>query len=242
MCGRFAVDLPPELIGRMFGTQNATSNMPPNWNTAPSQKALAVRRQPQTGERHLDPLQWGLLPSWTKDPKAAQKPINARAETVAKLPTFRPPTPSAGRSCRRGRSTSGGVSRTSPKSRSPSPARTAPRWRWRGCGRAGRGRTGADGEVVRTFCLLTTEAKRPMQTVHHRMPVILEAEDWPLWLGEQDGDVNALLRPAADDVLRLWPISTAVNAVRNNGAELLEPLQAPDAPAPSPAPAGPNPA
>lgn len=90
--------------------------------------------------------------------------------------------------------------------------------------------------MVRTFCLLTTEANRPMQTVHHRMLVILEAEDWPLWLGEQDGEVDALLRPAGDAVLRLWPISTAVNAVRNNGAELLEPLQAPDAPAPSPAP------
>ncbi len=74
------------------------------------------------------------------------------------------------------------------------------------------------------------------------MPVILEPEDWPLWLGEQDGSADALLRPAADDVLRLWPISTAVNAVRNNGADLLAPLQAPEAPAPSPAPAGPNPA
>ena len=72
------------------------------------------------------------------------------------------------------------------------------------------------------------------------MPVILEAEDWPLWLGEHDGD--ALLRLAGDDVLRLWPISTAVNVVRNNGAELLAPLQAAEAPAPSAAPAGPNPA
>ena len=239
MCGRFAVDLPPELIGRMFGTHNATPNMPPNWNTAPSQKALVVRRQPQTGERHLDPLRWGLLPSWTKYPKAAQKPINARAETVARLPTFRD---------------------AYAKRRAIVPVRAFYEWRrepdqpkvpfaiaradgtplalaglWEGW-------KGADGEVVRTFCLLTTEANRPMQAVHHRMPVILEPDDWPLWLGEQDGDVDALLRPAADDVLRLWPISTAVNAVRNNGAELLEPFQAPAAPAPSPAPPGPNPA
>lgn len=46
MCGRFAVDLPPELIGRMFGTHNATPNMLPNWNTAPSRMVLVVRRQP----------------------------------------------------------------------------------------------------------------------------------------------------------------------------------------------------
>ena len=70
----------------MFGTHNALPNMPPNWNTAPSQKALVMRRQPQTGERHLDPLQWGLLPSWTKDSEgraeADQRPGRDRGEAA----------------------------------------------------------------------------------------------------------------------------------------------------------------
>ena len=239
MCGRFAADLPPELIARMFGTRNATPNMPPNWNTAPTQSALVVRHHPQSGERHLDPLKWGLLPSWTKDPKGAQRPINARSETVAKLPSFR------GAYAKRRAIVPAHVfyewKREPGQPKLPfaiaradgSPLALAGLWE---------GFKGADGEVVRTFCLLTTAANQPLQAVHHRMPVLLEQNDWSLWLGEQEGDVDALLQPAADDVLRLWPISTAVNAVRNNGADLLAPLQAPGAPAPSPAPPGPNPA
>jgi putative SOS response-associated peptidase YedK len=54
------------------------------------------------------------------------------------------------------------------------------------------------------------------------MPVILEPEDWPAWLGEVVGDPAALLKPARDDVLRVWPVSKQVNSPRNNGAELLE--------------------
>jgi len=52
------------------------------------QSGLVVRRNPITGERHLDELIWGLLPHWTKNPAAAPRPINVRAETVADHPMF----------------------------------------------------------------------------------------------------------------------------------------------------------
>ena len=71
---------------------------------------------------------------------------------------------------------------------------------------------------------------------------MLQEADWPLWLGETDGDHVALLRPADDDVLKLWPVSRAVNSVRNNGAELLDRVDDAHAPPPSDAPAGQNPA
>jgi putative SOS response-associated peptidase YedK len=54
------------------------------------------------------------------------------------------------------------------------------------------------------------------------MPVILEPEDWPLWLGEVDGDPKILLRPAPEGVLRFWPVDKAVGNVRNDGPELIE--------------------
>jgi len=63
--------------------------------------------------------------------------------------------------------------------------------------------------------------------------VILEAVDWPIWLGEEAGDHLALLRPAESGVVRLWPVSRAVNSVRNNGAELLDCIDDPSAPPPS---------
>ena len=81
-----------------------------------------------------------------------------------------------------------------------------------------------------------------MQPLHERMPVILEAADWAAWLGEVDGDAPALMRPAAYDILNLWPVSRAVNSVRNNGAALLDQIDDPEAPPPSDAPPGINPA
>ena len=99
-----------------------------------------------------------------------------------------------------------------------------------------------DGEVLRTFAILTTSANATMQALHERMPVILEEPDWATWLGEIEGDVPGLMRPASDGVLELWPVSRAVNSVRNNGAELLDQINDPATPPPSDAPAGENPA
>jgi putative SOS response-associated peptidase YedK len=64
-------------------------NYPPRWNAAPSQELLVIRRNHQTGEVSLDPLRWGLIPYWCKDPTGGRKPINAKRETVRDLPTFR---------------------------------------------------------------------------------------------------------------------------------------------------------
>jgi putative SOS response-associated peptidase YedK len=61
-----------------------------------------------------------------------------------------------------------------------------------------------------------------MTELHERRPAILEQSDWPTWRGEADNDATTLLRPAADDVLRVWPVSRQLNSSRNNGAELLE--------------------
>ena len=98
-----------------------------------------------------------------------------------------------------------------------------------------------EGEVMRTIAILTTAANATTSALHERMPVILEPEAWPRWLSEVEGDATALMQPAPDEVLHLWPVSRAVNSVRNNGAELLDRIDDPLAPPPSGAPAGTNP-
>jgi putative SOS response-associated peptidase YedK len=65
------------------------TNVPRRYNGAPSQELIVIRQNPKTGERSLDFLKWGLIPYWCNDPKGGRKPINAKAETVATLPTFR---------------------------------------------------------------------------------------------------------------------------------------------------------
>ena len=96
-----------------------------------------------------------------------------------------------------------------------------------------------DGEVLRTFAILTTAANEQLSMLHDRMPVIVEPADWPVWLGEVEGDPSVLLHPAAEGVLRLWPVDKRVGNVRNDGPELLEPHVPPE-PAPVEATA-PNP-
>jgi putative SOS response-associated peptidase YedK len=223
MCGRYADSHPPEFIARLFRTVNALPNIGPSWNIAPTQQAMVVRRHPETGERHLDLLQWGLVPHWTKNPAHAKtKPINARAETVTTSGMFR------GAFAQR---------------RCLVPAEAFYEWKelegvkqpyaiarqdgammvfaglWEGY-------KWPSGEVTRTFTIITTSANTDMAGLHDRMPVILEPPDWPVWLGEVEDDPATLLRPSPDGTLRMWPVSRAVNTPRNNSAELLEPITA----------------
>ena len=74
-------------------------NVPPRYNGAPSQQLWVIRQNPQTGERSLDLLQWGLIPYWCQD-KPKPPPINAKAETsIGCLCSVRH-IASAGASCR----------------------------------------------------------------------------------------------------------------------------------------------
>jgi putative SOS response-associated peptidase YedK len=78
-------------------------------------------------------------------------------------------------------------------------------------------------DVLRTFAIITTEANAQMAVLHNRMPVILEAEDWSVWLGEAEGDPQGLLKPAKEGILRIWPVDKRVGNVRNDGPELIKP-------------------
>jgi putative SOS response-associated peptidase YedK len=220
-CGRYASFLPPEAIAAMFHTVNPLPNIAPTWNLAPTEDALVVRRHPGTGERHLDVLNWGFLPYWTKgDPKKARRPISAKAETVATSGMFRDAfarrralIPAA--AFYEWRAIEG------EKTKQPfaiarqdgDPLALAGIWDgWRGEG----------GQVVRSFAIITTNANQLMAHAHNRMPVIVEQADLPIWLGETEGDLAGLLRPAGADVLGLWTVSRAINNVRNDGPELLD--------------------
>ena len=234
MCGRYASFLPAEAVARLFGTVNPLPNLAPSWNVAPTQPAMVVRRHPETGERHLDLLRWGLVPHFTKDLKAARKPINARSETAGTSGMFRGAL--AARRCLvpadafyEWKAEADGKQPYAIARTDGTPMAFAGLWEaWRY----------PDGEILRTFAVLTTNANATMAELHERMPVILEPADWPIWLGEVAGDPAALLRPAAEDVLQLWPVSRRVNTPRNNDAHLLD--RVPDAPVDDGG--GPNPA
>jgi putative SOS response-associated peptidase YedK len=220
MCGRYASFLPAEALRGLFHTVNPTPNWEPTWNMAPTRDAPVVRLHPETRARHLDLLRWGLVPHWAKDPKSVRQPINARGETLATTPMFRDAL--ARRRClvpadvfyewqaANGAKLPFAVARADGQ-----PMVFAGLCLWEGW-------RGADGTVMRTFTIVTTNANAVLRPIHERMPVILESSDWPAWLGEVDDDPATLLRPSAAE-LRVWRVGTAVNNVRNDNAALLEP-------------------
>ena len=237
MCGRFASYLPPDAIRSLFGTSGPAPNSPPSWNVAPSNIAMVVRRHPETGERRLDLLRWGLIPSWSKDLRGRAQPVNARSESAATSAMFKDAL--AQRRCLvpadafyEWETRPDGKQPYAIARRDGLPLAFAGVWEWW---------KGPNGKLVRTFAILTTSANATMRQLHERMPVILETGDWRPWL-ENAAQAAELMLPASDNVLHLWPVSQAVNSVRNNGVELLIRADDPNAPPPSDAPAGVNPA
>jgi putative SOS response-associated peptidase YedK len=82
---------------------------------------------------------------------------------------------------------------------------------------------GTDGTVIRSFAILTTTACPALAHLHERMAVVLEPEDWPVWLGETPGDPIALLHPSKA-AFRVWKVGPRVGNVRNNDSTLLDEL------------------
>ena len=77
-----------------------------------------------------------------------------------------------------------------------------------------------------TCAVVTTDANAPMSGIHHRMPVILEQDDWGKWLGEEGKGAALLMKAADNDVLRFHRVDKAVNSNRAAGPELIEPIAA----------------
>lgn len=168
----------------------------------PGSRGLVVRRHPETGARHLDELEWGLLPHATSDPTSAPRPIHARAETVAEHPLF------AGAFRKRRAIVPASVyfqRRTIgiPKARFAISRKDGKPMAFAGLWEAFRW---PDGQITRTYCVITTEPNSLIAPIHDRMPVVLEEADWPVWLGEAPGEPMALLRPPPPNVLQCRPI------------------------------------
>lgn len=223
MFSRFAFALAPGTAKRIFETTGPLPDIVPSWSIAPDQKAIVVRRHQQRGERRLDLHAWGLVPHWSQHSENPRKPANARAETVASTPIFREAF--ARRRCLvpanafyQWQTREGAPRQPYAISRADDqPLALAGIWEeWRSLG----------GYIVRSFAIIVTEANAEMAPIHNRMPAIVEPADWPAWLGEVERDATELLGPAAPGVLRLWPVSTRVNRLANNDAQLLEPIEA----------------
>ncbi|MGH9027002.1 MAG: SOS response-associated peptidase [Acidimicrobiia bacterium] len=239
MCGRFVSVSSPDLLAQRFHADEislADGAKAADYNVTPRAQIYVVRRR-STGETQLSTAQWGLVPSWTKDPKVGDRQINARAESVATKPPYR-------RAFEKRRCLipadgfyewhhERGKKRRQPvfiRARDGEPLALAGLWEvWR---------ENEDDDWLRSCTIITTTANELLAPIHNRMPVILPESAWERWLDPGNDDREALAKllvPAAGATLEMWPVSPLVNSPQNNGPELLEP-SASDAHAPPPPP------
>lgn len=190
----------------------------PRYNGAPGQQLLIIRENQATRCRSLEPLTWGLIPNWCRDEKGGRKPINARAETVHQLPSFRD-------AFQRRRAilpvdgfyewrTIGGAKQPYVIGlASGEPFGIAGIWEnWR---------QPSTGDWTRTFAVITVAANSLVGQIHDRMPAILPTDAFATWLAPAPAP-RELLSPYPAERMRLWPVSDRVNAVRNDELSLLD--------------------
>jgi putative SOS response-associated peptidase YedK len=229
MCGRFTVTQPdPAQITQQFHLTalpaQIAAALHPRYNIAPTQPVLAVSQNAQ-GENELSFMHWGLIPSWSKDVTIASKMINARSETLAEKPSFR-----VAFSKRRCLILADGFYewKTDPDQRKSPYRITLQNGELFAFAGLYEYWTEPSGGLKITSCtLITTEPNALMATIHHRMPVILNPEQYGQWLDYQTTDskkVAPLLTQYPADQMRLYPVSREVNQARNDHAGLVQPL------------------
>lgn len=221
MCGRFAVTGDVDFYADYYGVDEvATESVDRSWNVAPTDHTYVVAEHDD--RRKLGKMGWGLIPHWSQDARSIH--INARMETVATKPAFK-----RALAVHRCLVPADGFFEWEPKEQ----GRT-PHWVYRADGHpmtfAGIWSAWKDpgnGEWARRFAIITTRAEGAISRIHDRMPVALPDDVWDAWLDRDLDDPQAalsLLRSVDAELIMEHTVSSAVNSVRNNGPELVEPF------------------
>jgi putative SOS response-associated peptidase YedK len=221
MCGRYTLRTSLSKVVAEFHARLATQ-LPLRYNIAPNQQILVIRESEDGNSREAVPLRWGLVPRWAKDPGIGNQLINARSETVASKPAFADSF--RNRRClipadgfyewkRAGRDKQPHFIQME----DGRPFAFAGLWEhWEG-----------QGEIIESCAVLTTAANDVVAPLHNRMPVILDAGDYDLWLDRAVTDperLAPLLRSNAAQRMHATPVSPLVNSPAYDEARCIEPI------------------
>lgn len=221
MCGRFSETRAGEEVARAFMLAH-TPELVPRYNIAPTQPVAVVLTDRPEDPRTLRHMRWGFVPSWADDIAIGNRMINARGETLAEKPAFK-----AAYKRRRCLVVADGFYEWKKDGSKKQPHyiqvddgnlfAMAGLWEIWGT---------ANGDMLETCTIVTTEPNELMASIHDRMPVILDPADYDLWLevGEWVPDgVQDLLKPFDADRMKAVKVSSYVNSPRNDSRRCLEP-------------------
>jgi putative SOS response-associated peptidase YedK len=224
MCGRFTAKFEFSDIRVHWNPDRDLPKYTPRFNIAPEQISptipVIVRNR---GANECRLMHWGLIPHWAADPSIGNRMINARAETLTELPSFKPlvdrrrciiPTDGFYEWRKEGK-------RKVPMwvhLKTKEPFALAGLWDvWRK----------TDGGKVESFTIITTEPNELIQPIHNRMPVILRQEDEEQWLDVSRTafvKVRLLLKPIPASLMDAHDVSPIVNSAKYDGPECIQPV------------------
>ncbi|WP_432798822.1 SOS response-associated peptidase [Poriferisphaera sp. WC338] len=222
MCGRYTLIHEELLLEQMFEAEMMIHLMG-RYNIAPSQPIPIVRHDLDIHRRQINFAQWGLIPSWAKDPAIGNRMINARSESLREKPSFR-----GIYNLKRCLIPASGFyewDASQKKNRTPhyihlldeSLFAFAGLWdTWHDPG----------GAQIDTCTIITTAANAMLQELHHRMPVIIPREYYNRWLdptNQTAKGLDELLTPYPADEMHHYSVSTAVNKPANDSPDLIKP-------------------
>lgn len=229
MCGRFALTLPVEAMARLFAFAERP-NLAPRYNIAPTQPIVVIGLNAARCVS-LGHMRWGLIPSWSKTGTTDVPLFNARAETVEEKPSFRNAVKR-----RRCLIPADGFYEWQSRGKSKQPffisLKHSPLMAMAGIWEEWEG---PNGELLDSAAIITTQASAEMSAYHHRMPVILAPEHWPLWLEQNEQVPHILFQPLPDGSLDFRAVTPQVGRVDFEGPQcLLEKIDEPAAKKDSP--------
>jgi putative SOS response-associated peptidase YedK len=233
MCGRFVRKTTALEISEIFSGSLETAELPISFNVAPTSRVLGI--VPQTGGQSIVNFSWGLIPRWAPDASRAASLINARIETVAEKPSFRDLVaqhrcilPMDGYFEWKEQLRHDAIKpikqpyyfSAHSKSRYSHSGVLAVAGLWT----AWKDPNQSNGQVVYSAVALTTDANDMVSQVHHRMTVLLDPIGVSQWLDIHNVNPLDQIRIVDNDALVVCAVSTKVNSSRNNGSELIEPI------------------
>jgi putative SOS response-associated peptidase YedK len=213
MCGRFTLDTTELDLAQHFEVE-VNQAIPSRYNIAPNQPILVIK-QDEANKRSLDLMKWGLVPNWVKNLNSWKgNLINARAETVTEKQSFRGSFKY--RPCLI--PVSGFYEWT--KEKQPYYFQVKERQLF---ALAGLWESWSNGEDELVTCtIITTKANTEAVKVHHRMPLIIQPQDYDSWLSKLD-ERKQLLNALPEVNLELYPVSKKVNSPKNDTIECIKP-------------------
>ncbi|MFA5237589.1 MAG: SOS response-associated peptidase [Methanoregula sp.] len=220
MCGRYSLLCIDDLCGR-FRVMDPSIGFRSHFNIAPGSTNPVIVAH-ERAETVL--MQWGLVPHWARDIKTSNRPINARAESLAEKPMFRDLL----RTKRCLVPASGffewkeDVGRRIPfyihKKEDPVFAFAGLYDVWQN----------PAGITLQTYTIITTAPNNLLAPIHNRMPVILHQEDEIRWLSHDAltaDEMHRLVSPYPPEGMEAYPVSERVNNTAADDEQVIEPLK-----------------